>query len=188
MKSIALIALMGSASAVQIKTNQDKLFEQMLLQTEKIVENGDQFQGWHAHMHEFPGTINQNGNFMDSYTRTIPERFQGDSAEDGYYPIDTFTQNILKTYAIEGVTGQKQKNPRPTGQFYLTKETARIAAAEVICTHFNKCGDEGKKFLDFYYDDAWNYYDVNREGRIDAIGVSSFFRALTRPLGIIDLQ
>lgn len=139
-------------------------------------------------MHEFPGTINQNGNFMDSYNREIPVRFQGDSAEDNYYPVDTFTQSMLNKYAVEGVTGQKQKDARPTGAFYLTKEQARRAAAEVICTHFQKCGEAGQKYLDFYYDDSWNYYDVNREGRIDAIGVSQFFRHLTRPLGTIDLQ
>ena len=95
---------------------------------------------------------------------------------------------MLNKYAIEGVTGQKQKDARPTGAFYLTKADARRAAVEVICTHFKKCGAEGEKYLNFYYEDAWNYYDVNRVGRIDAIGVSQFFRHLTRPLGMIDLQ
>ena len=70
----------------------------------------------------------------------------------------------------------------------MTKDQARLASVEVICTHFKKCGKEGEKYLDLYYDDAWKYYDVNREGRIDAIGVSQFFRFLTRPLGMIDLQ
>ena len=65
--------------------------------------------------------------------------------------------------------------------------SARDASAEVICTHFNKCGAEGQKYLDLYYGDAWNYYDVNREGKIDAVGVSQFFRFLTKPLGTIDL-
>lgn len=165
------------------------MYDQVLLQTDanKIVENGDSWVGWHAHMHKFPGTINQNGNFMDAYERVIPIRFQGDAADDGYYPVDTFTQNMLNKYAIEGVTGKKQKDPVPTKAYYLTKDTARKAAAEVICTHFKKCGAEGEKYLAFYYEDAWNYYDVNREGQIDAIGVSQFFRHLTRPLGFIDL-
>jgi hypothetical protein len=138
MKYLALIALLGSASTVELaqKSNQDKLYDNMLVQTEKVIENADDWEGWRSHMHEFPGTVNQNGNFMDSYDRTIPVRFQGDSADDGYYPVDTFTQNILNTYAIEGVTGQKQKDARPTGAFYLTKADARKAANEVICTHF----------------------------------------------------
>jgi len=95
---------------------------------------------------------------------------------------------MITNYAIEGVDGQKEKDPKPTGKFYLTKDSARKAAAEVVCTHFSMCKDDGEKYLKFYYDDAWNYYDVNKEGRIDAIGVSQFFRFLTRPLGTIDLQ
>jgi len=49
------------------------------------------------------------------------------------------------------------------------------------------CDKKGDEFLAKYYDDAWNYYDVNRENKIDAVGVSQFFRFLTRPLGMIDL-
>ena len=181
---------MGASSAVDLAhmSNQDKLFDEMNVQTEKIVENGEPWEGWNANMHEFPGTINQHGDFMDAYEREIPHPFVGDSAEVNFYPVDAFTQNMIKNYAIEGVDGKKEKDPQPTGEFYLTKDTARKAAAEVVCTHFNKCKEEGEKYLKFYYDDAWNYYDVNREGRIDAIGVSQFFRFLTRPLGMIDLQ
>merc|ERR1719223_541505 len=182
--------MIGATSAVQVeqKSNQEKLYDNMLLQTEKIVEQHDNWSGWGADMHKFPGTINQNGNFMDNYERNIPVRFQGDSAEDGYYPVDTFTQNMLNKYAVEGVAGKKFKDPRPTGAFYLTKESAMEAAKEVICTHFKKCDAEGEKFLKLYYNEAWDYYDVNRVGRIDAVGVSQFFRHLTRPLGMIDLQ
>jgi len=152
------------------------------------MENKDNWDGWHPTMHEFPGTINENGNWVDTYDRAIPDPFQGDSADTSYYPVDTFTQNILKKYAVEGVSGKKEKDPKPTGSFYLTKDLARQASTEVICTHFNKCDKAVEEYLKLYYDDAWNYYDVNRVGRIDAIGVSQFFRFLTRPLGMIDLQ
>ena len=187
-----MIALIGATSAVSVsqRTNQEKLYDQMNVQLEesKVLEMKDNFNGYHAYLHEFPGTVNENGNFMAPYERVYPERFVGDSADQDYYPVDTFTQNILKSYAVEGITGKKEKNPRPNGHYSLSKDTARSAAAEVICTHFKKCGDEGKKWLDFYYEDAWNYYDVNRTGFIDAIGVAQFFRHLTRPLGTIDLQ
>ena len=139
-------------------------------------------------MHEFPGNVNEHGNFMDPYNRVLPTRFVGDAADENAYPVDKFTQNILNKYAVEGVTGQKEKNPKPTGHFYLTKASARLAALEVICTHFQQCGTKGEEYLNQRYDDAWDYYDVNREGRIDAIGVSQFYRFLTRPLGMIDLQ
>ena len=97
---------------------------------------------------------------------------------------------MLTKYAIEGIDNKDSKDgkdPTPNGKFYLTKEAARRAAAEVLCTHFAQCGDDGEKFLKLRYDDSWNYYDVNQAGRIDAVGVSQFFRYLTRPLGAIDL-
>ena len=174
---IALIALVGAASAASITQK-----------TDKILENADSWDGWRPHMHEFPGTVNQNGNFMDAYERKIPSHFQGDAADQDYYPVDRFTRNILDNYAIEGVSGKKQKNPKPTGSFYLTKNGARRAAVEVLCTHFKKCDKDADAYLDYYYDDAWNYFDVNRVGRIDAIGVSTFFRFLCKPLGNVDLQ
>tara|TARA_B110000285_G_C14944034_1_gene523437 strand:- start:328 stop:609 length:282 start_codon:yes stop_codon:yes gene_type:complete len=93
---------------------------------------------------------------------------------------------MISNYAIEGMD-DKGKDPKPSGKFYLTKDSARRAAAEVLCTHFAQCGAEGEKFLGLRYDESWNYYDVNKTGRIDAVGVSQFFRYLTRPLGAIDL-
>ena len=94
---------------------------------------------------------------------------------------------MLTKYAIEGIDDKGKDAVRPNGKFYLTKDAARKAAGEVLCTHFALCTDEGEKFLNLRYEDSWNYYDVNRVGRIDAVGVSQFFRYLTRPLGAIDL-
>ena len=42
-------------------------------------------------MHEFPGTVNEHGNFMDPYNRVIPTRFVGDAADENAYPVDKFT-------------------------------------------------------------------------------------------------
>ena len=94
---------------------------------------------------------------------------------------------MIKNYAIEGIDGKKEKDPKPTGRFFLTKDTARKVAAEILCTHFHKCGADGEDFLNWHYDDAWNYYDVNQEGRIDAVGSSQFFRHLTTSLGWLDI-
>ena len=140
-------------------------------------------------MEGFPGTVNENGNFMSPYTRTLPARFTGNSADADYYPTDRFTQNLLKHYAIEGVTGQKEKDPLPTGHFYLTKEKGYGLAQETICTHFSKCGAEGKKFLDDNYANAFDYYDVNKAGKIDAVGMAAqMMRYLCQPLGWLDIQ
>ena len=42
---------------------------------------------------------------------------------------------MLSNYAVEGMD-DKGENPHPNGKFYLTKDSARKASAEVICTHF----------------------------------------------------
>ena len=39
------------------------------------------------------------------------------------------------------------------------------------------------------FDSSWSYYDVNDDGKIDAIGaIASLLRRLTRPLGSLDIQ
>ena len=150
-------------------------------------------------MHEFPGTVNEYGNWMDPYDRKKPERFEGDSAEEGVVPVDKYTQNLLDNVAIEGKHGDKKEANfgTPTGSFYTTKEDAKQNALEVACTHFSLCADKGKDWLespDPYagisrFDAAWNHADVLSEGRVDAIGMTPFFmRTLFKPLGDVDLQ
>ena len=193
MKYIALIALLGSAEAFKLSTNsnQERLYDLLNVQTNKVIECLPNWDGWHPHMEVFPGTQNDFGNWVDPYKRIMPEGqvFVGNAADEDYYPVDKFTQNMLTKYAVEGVTDPKLKNPKPTGSFYLTKASARTASLEVLCTHFGKCGADAEQYLNFEnkYDEAWAYYDVNNTGRIDAIGVSQFFRYLTRPLGALDI-
>tara|TARA_B110000238_G_C15772418_1_gene288200 strand:+ start:81 stop:389 length:309 start_codon:yes stop_codon:yes gene_type:complete len=102
MKTFAYLALIGFTSSFNISpkmSNQEKLFissamhEDSLVQVEesKIMEELKGFGGWHASMEEFPGTVNQYGDWYGAYNRTIPEVFQGDSADEGSYPIDKFT-------------------------------------------------------------------------------------------------
>ena len=191
MKYTSIIALLGATEATRLYSNQDKLYEHMramdLVQVEesKVIEQADNWDGWHPHMHEFPGTVNEFGNYMDPYNRVVPERFVDENADS--YPVDKFTQNMIKNYAVEGIDGKKEKDPKPTGRFFLSKATARRVAGEIVCTHFHKCGGDAEAFLNANYDDAWAYYDVNKEGRIDAVGSSQFFRHLTTPLGWLDL-
>jgi hypothetical protein len=134
---------------------------------------------------------------MSPYARSIPERFVGDAAQELDSSIDKFTQNMLSNYAIEG---KDDKTGTPTGKFWVTKATARKVAGEVICTHFKMCGDAGAAWLDSEdhdnndaigtrFDVAWKYYDVNGQGRLDAVGmIANFMRQMFRPLGQLDLQ
>lgn len=208
----AALALVGTAAAI---TNQEKLFMNSIVSDiadengiEKI-ENYDLIQlnagkileeqaGWEytAGHHGFPGTVNENGDFMSPYARAIPDRFVGDSAQEDVPPVDKFTQNILNNFAIEGKDADTHQ---PTGKFWVTKDTARTIAGEVICTHFKKCGDAGADWLDTTdhmdndatgsrFDVAWKYYDVNGQGRLDAVGmIANFMRHMFRPLGQLDI-
>ena len=140
-------------------------------------------------MDEFPGTVNEYGDYFSPYDRKIPETFVGDAAQEGLPPVDKFTQNLLKNYATEGK--KDDKDPVPDGHYYISKEQGKKLAAEVACTHYKKCGDDATNWLDSddqysgisKYDAAWKYADVLSEGRIDAIGMSAFFlRKLFKPL------
>jgi hypothetical protein len=179
---MALAALFGTAEGVKLESSTF-----LTMTNGRITEVMQGWEGYHPKMHEFPGTVNMYGNFMDAYERTLPERFTGDSA-DTTYPVDKFTQNMIENYALEGVDGMKVKNPKPNGLYYMKKATAREVAAEIIGTHFGLKGADAEKFLNEKFDAAFDYYDVNKEGRIDAIGMSAqMFRFLCKPLGELDL-
>jgi hypothetical protein len=83
MKYIAVAALLGMSDAFLLGDNQEKLYEDIqiddvnFLQTGKIIEKGDEWSGWRPHMDNFPGTVNEYGNFMDKYDRVKPVRFVG---------------------------------------------------------------------------------------------------------------
>ena len=107
-------ALLASAQAYNLN-NQEILFQATrslddtsLLQVEssKILESGGlkagEWNGWHASQDKFPGTVNEFGNFKDSYDRVAPERFVGDAAMEGVPPVDKFTQRLITDFATEG--------------------------------------------------------------------------------------
>jgi hypothetical protein len=168
----------------------------------RIIEQGESWTGWNPKMHDFPGTVNEFGNYMDPYSRnsSIPDTFVGDSAQEGLPPVDKFTQNVVQNVALEGKNGNKTDAGfgTRTGSLYVTKAQGKTLAAEVACTHYQKCGDDANNWLDSddsytgksKYDAAWDHADVNNDGRIDAIGMSAFMlRYLFKPLDDhLDLQ
>ena len=202
MKSFATLALIGAVSSYDLSrlNNQDKLYAEMSLQddtvvqTEKVLEKtegSNTFDGWLPHMNGFPGTVNDYGNYMDAYERQMPERFVGDAAQEDVVPVDKFTQNLIANYAQEGTTGDKDDHPKPTGHFYITKAQAHTVAEEILCTHFKKCGAEATEWLDnadlHRWEHAWEYFDVLKAGKVDAVGSSTLFRYLVQPLGWLDI-
>ena len=163
-----------------------------MVQTKDIIESLPSFKGWEPHMEEFPGTVNEHGNFINGYKRQVPERFQGDAADEGITPVDKFTQNIITNYAVEVVDKDKynKRPPLRTHKFVLTKDAAKKVALEVLATHFGLKGKAATDFLNFQgrFEESWKYWDVLDDGAIDAVGSNRFFRHLTKSLGDVDLQ
>ena len=48
-------------------------------------------------------------------------------------------------------------------------------------THLHKTKEEAKAYLKEKFDDAWNYYDVNHDGHVDASWVATILRFMCRP-------
>jgi hypothetical protein len=66
----------------------------------RVEELDSSFGGFPASLHGFVGNNENNGQWKDAYNRTLPGHLDG---EDGI-PVDTFTANVIKNYATEGVT------------------------------------------------------------------------------------
>ena len=88
--------IIAAASAATLN-NQQKLYQMMemdddsFVQTGKVIESAPTWRGWGPNMNEFPGTVNELGDWMSPYTRKIPEHFVGDAAQEGVPPVDKFT-------------------------------------------------------------------------------------------------
>ena len=98
----------------------------------------------------------------------------------------------MKDYATEGVT----KEGKPDGHFFVTKDQAKDLSFEVVETHLGydekKAKDyvekKAKDYVEKNFGPAWEHYDVNEEGTIDALWLSTLMRFMTKPVKDIDLQ
>ena len=183
--NFAIAALLASAQAARF-SNEDKLqrlqrYELVQTESQDVLEHKGYFDGWHASMEDFPGTINNNGAFKQAYNRNIPGVFAADAAESNYYPVDQYTQKLITNDAIEGVDKKKCKGTvaqcftkgeeMRTNKFFLTKADAKVKAVEILGTHFGMSGAEANTWLDAgNFEDAWNYWDVLGAGKVDAVG------------------
>ena len=147
----------------------------------RVAEMAEDFEGWPADMHEFPGNNNNGGQWRDAYVREIPGNFVVD--EDNHH-VDTFTANVLQNYAHEGVTA----DGKPSGHFFITKDQTKTLAREVVETHLGYRGDQLNAFMKKKFGETWEHYDVNEEGTLDALWASTFMRALCKSEKDIDLQ
>ena len=108
--------------------------------------------------------------FAPQYERVVPEQFT-DKHDD-----DMFMNSMITTYAHEG----RNEDGTPNGAFFLDREHALKASEEVVATHMGLKGTELKNYLDYNFDDAWKWADINGENKVEAARMSTFFRYLCK--------
>lgn len=80
----------------------------------RVEETDPGFEGFPASLDGFVGNNHNEGQWKDSYDRVVPGHLDN---EDTAVPVDSFTANVIKNYATEGVT----KEGMPNGTFFITK-------------------------------------------------------------------
>ena len=86
-----------------------------------------------------------------------------------------FMNSMLINYAKEG----KNENGTPNGKFYLDRNAGERASREVIKTHMKLIGQALEDYMVANFDEAWSYYDVNKENLIEADRMGTFMKYLT---------
>ena len=81
---------------------------------------------------------------------------------------------MIKNYAMEEAT----PDGHPTGEFYMNKAGAFMAAQEVVETHMGLKGEERAAYLDKYFDKTWKHFDTADDGKIETDRMGGFFRFL----------
>ena len=157
MKYIAIAALLALGSVQSVKV------EWIGRHDKKYKYPGGGFPGWYD---EFPGT--EEG--APEYTREMPEHFANEHADD------MFMNSMISKYAIEGRNKDGSKN----GKFYLNKEAGHEAALEILHTHNGLSGEALQNYMTAWWDEAWEYYDVNRENKIEADRMTTLYRYLCK--------
>ena len=82
-----------------------------------------------------------------------------------------FMHSMIDKYALEG------RNPdgSASGKFVLNKESAKIAAEEVLKTHLHLSGKKLENYMLANFDETWAFYDVNNDDAIEAARMHTFF-------------
>ena len=153
MKFLAISALLLATSAATRLDRYDK----------KYKWPGAGYPAWYD---EFPGTDEG----APEYKRDMPDHFADLHADD------MFMNSMIEKYAHE----DRNKDGTKNGKFYLDKEAGFQAAQEIVATHLGLKGDALKNYLIAYWDEAWEYYDVNRENKIEADRMTTLYRYLCK--------
>jgi|TARA_B110000285_G_scaffold215407_1_gene261712 hypothetical protein len=77
-------------------------------------------------------------------------------------------RSLIENYAIE----MKDKNDKPTGNFFFDKKAAQAAAKEVVKDH----ASNDQSILQNNFEDTWNHFDVNKDALVEVERMPQFFR------------
>ena len=102
-----------------------------------------------------------------TYIRDVPDRFETEAD-------DTLMRSMYETYAIES----EDKDGLPTGRYWVTKEMAKKAAAEVVGTHLRLGKDGEKENVEANFPALWSRFDVNEENKIEIDRMPQLLRSI----------
>ena len=92
--------------------------------------------------------------------KNTPERFKQNSD-------DIFMRSMYRTYSSElEVEDKKTGEKIKTGQQVVTRGSAYQCGLEVLGTHKGLKAEELTKYMETYFERAWNHYDVQQKGYI----------------------
>jgi len=72
-------------------------------------------------------------------------------------------RSLINNYAIE----LKDKDGRPTGNFYLDNGGAKDACTEVLKNNSHLKDDKASAFMTEHFADTWEHFDVNKDGIVE---------------------
>merc|ERR1712216_232028 len=90
------------------------------------------------------------------YNRVTPNRFAGER-DDG------LMRSLINDYAVE----LKDKDGKPTGNFFLDQSGARDAYNEVLLNNSHFSASRAAGFMDEHFGATWEHFDVNKDGIVE---------------------
>merc|ERR1719453_1574955 len=111
------------------------------------------------------------GSLDKKYERVPPSHFSGDGD-------DIFMRSMIMKYAMEGKTGEDEKEPEgtPTGEFFMDEAATRAAAKEVLESHKGLKGADLADYMKTYFPRTWAHFDVNKSGVVGVEVMPQFMR------------
>ena len=149
MKSIAILALIGAASAVQLKANYGGIATKW--------DEDRPHPGFPAGWDDFSGTEH-----LGAYSRELPAQFDVEGAGG-----DQFMWSMLNNYAREKTTAEGKK----TGEFIFKPQDALAPAYEILKTHLGLEGKAAQDYIDQNFQAAFDHYDTADLGYLSLIHI-----------------